>query len=93
VDLEHDGEVRDLRARISELDRGVLELVNERLRVVETLWRLKSERGYDTIDTGREQRMLAELERANAGPLTREGVAELQRTLLALTKRELDRNG
>jgi chorismate mutase/prephenate dehydratase len=87
-----DDDVRDLRGRISALDRQVLELVNERLRLVEELWRLKAERGYDTVDPGREQQMLAELADANAGPLTREGVEELQRELLALTKRERTRS-
>jgi 3-deoxy-7-phosphoheptulonate synthase/chorismate mutase len=93
VSAEDDPQVRDLRARISELDREVLGLVNERLRVVGELWRLKAERGYETVDASREERMLAELERANAGPLTREGVQELQRELLALTKREHARGG
>ena len=88
MQLEDDAEALDLRARISALDRQVLELVNERLRVVEELWRLKAERGYATVDASREERMLAELEAANGGPLTREGVQELQRELLALTKRE-----
>jgi chorismate mutase len=83
-----DADVRELRGRISALDRQVLELVNERLRLVEELWRLKAERGYDTVDAGREQQMLAELEDANSGPLSRDGVRELQQELLALTKRE-----
>jgi chorismate mutase len=91
VPAEDDPQVRDLRSRISELDRQVLELVNERLRVVGELWRLKAERGYATVDAGREERMLAELEGANGGPLSREGVQELQRELLALTKREQSR--
>jgi chorismate mutase len=89
VTPEDDADVRDLRWRISDIDRRVLELVNERVRVVEELWRLKTERGYDTTDPEREQRMLDELDRANEGPLSPEGVAELQRELLALTRRQL----
>ena len=88
---EDDADVRDLRRRISDIDRRVLELVNERVRVVGELWRLKAERGYDTADPERERRMLDELDRANEGPLSREGVAELQRELLALTRRQLGR--
>ena len=59
MDPQEDPIVRDLRERISELDLRVLELVNERLRVVADLWRLKTERGYDRADPGREQRLLA----------------------------------
>jgi chorismate mutase len=91
VPLEDDDDVRALRARISALDREALALVNARLQVVAELWRLKAERGYATVDAGREERMLAELQAANPGPLTREGVQELQRELLALTKRERER--
>ena len=78
----------ELRRLIEESDRAVVEAVNVRLRLVEELWRLKAERGYDTVDAGREQQMLAELEDANPGPLSRDGVRELQQELLALTKRE-----
>jgi chorismate mutase len=86
---DDDPELRELRARVSDLDRRVLELVNERLRTVAAIWRLKAERGYGRDDPGREQRMLEELVAANAGPLTEDGVRALQQELLALTRREL----
>ncbi len=77
-----------LRGEIDRVDRRILVAVNERLRLVEELWRLKNELGIDRLDPGREQEIRAGLRAANPGPLTDEGVDELIAELLALTKRE-----
>jgi chorismate mutase len=84
-------EIAELRARIDELDRRIVGAVNERLAAVGELWRLKAKLGVDRLDPNREQQLRQDLDRANAGPLTREGLDELVTELLALTKRELDR--
>jgi chorismate mutase len=80
-----------LRERITEVDRSVLATVNERLQLVAELRRHKDEHGLDFYDPERERWMLADLERANGGPLSGEGVRELLEFLLALTKRETAR--
>ncbi|HEY7380085.1 MAG TPA: chorismate mutase [Gaiella sp.] len=82
-----------LRARIDDADLRVLEAVNQRVAAVRELWRLKAELGVDRIDPEREQLLRAALARANAGPLSPEGLDELVTELLALTKRELQRPG
>jgi chorismate mutase/prephenate dehydratase len=79
----------ELRAAIAENDRRIVEGVNERLRLVEELWRVKDELGLERADRGRERALLAELERVNGGPLSREGLERLVDELLALTKSEL----
>jgi len=81
----------DLRRSIDGVDERILAAVNERLRLVEELWRLKTELGVDRVDPGREQEIRDGLRAANAGPLTDEGVDELIAELLALTKREQQR--
>ena len=81
----------ELRARIGENDRAIVEAVNERLRLVAELWRIKATHGADRFDPDRERRLRAELAAANAGPLSAEGLNALVTELLALTKRELDR--
>lgn len=83
----------DLRGEIDSVDECILAAVNERLRLVEELWRLKLELGVDRLDAGREQEIRATLRAANPGPLTAEGVDELIAELLALTKREQQRRG
>ena len=81
----------ELRTRIGENDRAIVEAVNERLRLVAELWRIKETHGAERFDPDRERRLRDELATANRGPLTPEGLDELVSELLALTKRELDR--
>lgn len=89
ADPDRDPLVRELRARISDNDLDILRGVNERLRLVRELREVKAERGFAFVDRGREERMLALLADENAGPLSEEGLREIFRALLELTKREL----
>jgi chorismate mutase len=81
--------LQELRERVSELDREILDAVNRRLEVVEEIARHKRESGLPIHDPHREESMLRALQQANRGKLTAEGVAELQAALLYLTKRQL----
>jgi chorismate mutase len=81
--------VGELREQITATDLAILAAFNRRLALVRRLKEHKAERGYDFLDKGREDALLAELERANGGPLSSEGLKELHDELLDLTKREL----
>ena len=81
--------LRELRERVSEVDRTILAAVNMRLELVSEIVRHKQATGRPLHDAGREESMLRELLRANRGRLTDDGVAELQAALLYLTKRQL----
>ncbi len=83
-------ELGELRARVAETDRRLVELVNERLRLVAQIKAHKRDRGIGFVDAGQERRLIEERQRENAGPLSDEGVAELLREVLDLVKRELD---
>jgi chorismate mutase len=83
----------ELRGEIAARDRGIVELVNERLSLVRELWAIKAKLGLDTVDPDQERRVRERLAQANGGPLTAEGLDELVTELLALTKRELGRGG
>ena len=89
-DPEHDPAVRELRGRISAQDRAILAAVNARIELVGELRVHKLAQGWDFLDSGREERLLAELAEENPGPLSEEGLRELFTDLLALTKRELE---
>jgi chorismate mutase len=78
-----------VRREISDLDCRLVELVNERLRLVAGLKRHKDEHGIGFVDLAREEWMLRYLQRANRGPLSGQGLAELYHALLDLTKREV----
>src|SRR5438094_7877602 len=81
--------VLKIRREISDLDSSLVELVNKRLRLVAQLKRYKDEHGIGFVDLAREEWMLQYLNRANRGPLSADGLAELYHELLDLTKREI----
>ena len=57
-DPEQDHVVRELRERITEADRAILEAANTRLRLVRELREHKIAQGWDFVDPGREERLL-----------------------------------
>jgi len=82
--------VRKFREQISDADRVILATLNRRIELVGRLRDYKRERGYPFVDRDRESALLDELERANTGPLSSEGLRELYAGLLDLVKRELE---
>ncbi len=84
-----DPRVQVLRAEITSSDHEIVRAVNRRLDLVRQLKEHKTAMGYDFVDKGREDALLAELERENGGPLSTDGLRKLHAELLALTKREL----
>jgi chorismate mutase len=87
--MSDDATVVRIRREISDLDSALVELVNKRLRLVGRLKRYKDEHGIGFVDLAREEWMLRYLQRANRGPLTEDGLAELYHGLLDLMKREV----
>lgn len=77
------------RELISSNDRRLVEAVNVRLELVAELKRYKEEHAIEFVDPDREAELLAELVRANEGPLSEEGLRAFFTEVLALTKREL----
>jgi chorismate mutase len=92
-DPEHDPVVRELRERITAVDRALLAAMNARLGLVRELRAHKLEQGWDFVDRGREEVLLDALARENPGPLSEAGLRELFADVLALSKRELARGG
>ena len=93
TDPAPDPVVRDLRGEISELDRAIVAAVNARLELVARLKQYKESQGLPFVDPERERQLVEELARANAGPLSEEGLRNLFAALLELTKREVARDG
>jgi chorismate mutase len=83
--------IRQLRQQISDTDRSIVDAINARLRLVARLKVYKDSRGIDFVDPEREEWMLQYLQRANRGPLSKEGLHELFEEILDLTKREVGR--
>jgi chorismate mutase len=89
-DPEHDPAVRRLRERIGEQDLAVLAAVNRRIELVRELKEHKLAQGWEFVDRGREEELLAALVAENRGPLSEAGLRMLFAEVLALTKRELE---
>ena len=81
--------IRRLREEIAERDRAILDAINARLRLVAELKRHKEAEGIGFVDPEQEERLLQRLEAANTGPLSHEGLRQLWKEILALTKREV----
>jgi chorismate mutase/prephenate dehydratase len=87
-EADRDPVVRDLREQIAGVDRDLLDAVNRRLELVRRLREHKAAHGFDFVDRAQEERVVDRLAAANRGPLSEEGLRDLYRALLELTKRE-----
>ena len=87
----NDAVLAGFREEISAADDELIAVVNRRLDVARRIFEHKEANGLPILDAGREDAMIARLVGENPGPLSDEGVAELVRYVLDLTKRELGR--
>jgi chorismate mutase len=84
-----DAFVQNVREQISQNDRAIVDAINRRLELVAALKRYKEANGIPLVDPQREESLVRDLQRANGGPLSDEGLERAVRELLDLTKREL----
>jgi len=80
----------DLRRRVTDVDRHIVGLVNERLELVRQIKARKEEHGIVFVDPDREASMLDDAVEHNRGPLSLDGLRRFYADLLALVKRELE---
>jgi chorismate mutase / prephenate dehydratase len=88
MDADSDPVVRELREQIAATDSELVDAVNRRVELVRQLKDHKAAQGFEFVDRSQEERLLDRLAAGNRGPLSEEGLRELYRTLLELTKRE-----
>jgi chorismate mutase len=81
--------IQELRGQISDNDRAIVKALNKRIELVARLKRHKESRGIDFVDPKQEQAVLRDLSRANRGPLSAQGLEQLYREIIELTKREV----
>ncbi len=89
-DTSKDPVIQQLRDQISDNDLKILDGINKRLKLVARLWEYKRAKGLEVLAPGQEEWLLTFATRANKGPLTTEGLRDIYRDVLDLTKRELD---
>ena len=74
--------VDDWRRKIDEIDRKLVELLNERSRCVLEIGKLKKQDGSPLYQPDREQQVLAAVEQANRGPLSEAAIRRLLESIL-----------
>ena len=75
------------RGQIDAIDRKLLQLLNQRVRLALELGRRKCAAGIALRDPRREAAILARMRQRNAGPLTAPAVGRLFRAILAESRR------
>jgi len=74
--------VEDWRRKIDEIDRRLVELLNERSQCVLEIGKLKREDGSPLYQPDRERQVLEAAERANQGPLSEAAIRRLFERIL-----------
>jgi len=69
--------LEEYRVLVDEVDRRIVDLLNERTRVVEDIGRVKREARLPIYEPKREDQVFANVAGANAGPLTPEAVRRI----------------
>ena len=79
--------IDDWRARINELDRELLRLLNERARIALKVGESKKEAGVSLCDHTREREVVERMCQANEGPLDDRAIVELFRAIIHESRR------
>jgi chorismate mutase len=69
--------IEDWRTRIDEIDRKLVELLNERSRCAIEIGRLKRDLHLGIFDPERERQVVRNVQNANRGPLDNDGLMRL----------------
>jgi chorismate mutase-like protein len=78
--------LQTIRQHIDQLDSQLVHLLNERMRQVTEIGRLKRERGQSVYAPEREELLLQELERQNQGPLSPASLRAIYREILSASR-------
>jgi chorismate mutase len=69
--------LEEYRVMIDDVDRRIVEQLNERARVVEEIGRVKREAALPIYEPKREDQVFANVTGCNGGPITPEGVRRI----------------
>jgi chorismate mutase / prephenate dehydratase len=81
--------IQELRSQISDNDRAIVRALNKRIELVARLKRYKESQGIEFVDPQQEEAILRDLGRVNRGPVSQEGLRQLYKAILDLTKKEV----
>jgi chorismate mutase/prephenate dehydratase len=83
---EVEDELARLRDRIDAVDRALLDLLNDRAKLVRAVGELKRSSGTSVYESSREHRIVDALTQANPGPFPNDGIAPVFREIISATR-------
>lgn len=83
--------LKEKRKKIDLLDRRLLTLVNQRLRIALEAGRMKREMGKKIHDPKREEEILEKLRLGNKGPLREEDLKKIFKTVMGVCRKSEER--
>ena len=75
-------DIAELRKRIDEIDRKLVELINERARAAQQIGRLKRQSDLPIYEPDREKKIFANVTAVNRGPLTEKDLRHIYERLI-----------
>ena len=81
-----------LRQAIDEIDKKILDLINQRLSLAKQIGDFKKKGGIQITDSGREKEILTRLLKKNNGPLGADGLRNIFEAIIA-ESRNVQRTG
>ena len=79
-------DIAELRIRIDELDRQLVELMNERARAAQSIGRLKRHTSMPIYEPDRERAVYHNIARHNQGPLRDQDLVVIYQALIAVMR-------
>jgi chorismate mutase/prephenate dehydratase len=79
--------LKDKRRKIDFVDRKLLPLLNQRLRIALASGKIKKAMGKNIYDPKREAEVLRRLKMENKGPLKEEDLGKIFRTIIGVCRR------
>ena len=79
-------DIAELRIRIDELDRQLVELLNERARAAQSIGRLKRHTSMPIYEPDRERAVYQNIARHNQGPLRDQDLVVIYQSLIAVMR-------
>lgn len=79
-------DIAELRIRIDDLDRQLVELLNERARAAQSIGRLKRHTSMPIYEPNRERAVFENIARHNKGPLRDQDLQTIYQALIAVMR-------
>lgn len=82
MDPDYDKKISKYRDEINRIDKGIVEYLNERAKVVLAIKKLKKKNNLPLYDARREEELLNNIAKYNKGPLYNDNIIQIFESIL-----------